>query len=496
MKFCLAPVFGDGMVVQRNQPIRIYGQAEEALRLQVDFDGVHAAPAVSKGRFAFLLPPHRAGTGLTLRIAGGGEELTIRDIACGEVWIAGGQSNMAMDLSGTAEYEQDPDIPACEEIRFYTVGRNSLCCPAEYGEGYGWAYAADSGWLRCGPDSAPHFSAVGYHFARKLHEDLKVPVGVISCNVGGSNMFSWLPRRAIEENPAIARFADFPPDGRPEEELLAEYQAYMKGWLEGRDSLANVSGTAEELPCVYYEWNNRYSYKRPSCLYNAMLSKVSRYTAKGVIWYQGESEAMDGYAAVYLTTLETLVETFRRDQGNPGLAFAMVQLAPWNCPEVRDWEAVCDQQRRFSLRHPRYGMVTIGDCGGDDIHPAAKGPVGQRLALAVRNKAYGHGCEYSGPVAAEARQYGQVLTVRFTHSEGLYAPEGRPAFCIRYDDGTAEEAGCLIEGDCIHLSCAPGKRALYVEYEYRIDADIGLYNAQRLPASLFRLEVNARSEDF
>ena len=106
MKFRLAPVFGDGMVVQRNQPVRIYGEAEEALRLQVDFDGVHAAPAVSKGRFAFLLPPRRAGTGLTLRIAGGGEKLTIRDIACGEVWIAGGQSNMAMDLSGTAEYTQ------------------------------------------------------------------------------------------------------------------------------------------------------------------------------------------------------------------------------------------------------------------------------------------------------------------------------------------------------------------------------------------------------
>lgn len=489
MNIRLAPPFRDGMVLQRNHPIRVYGEVMKPLELTVTFDGTVVSRRLQPGPFAIMLPPHRAATGLTMHLTAGEERLTIHNVACGEVWLAGGQSNMAMSLSATAEQERECLTP-CDEIRFFTVGRNALEQREAYGDGFAWAYSDDSGWLPCDATSAPHFSAVGYHFAQRLYAALKVPIGIISCNVGGSRMLSWLPQQAILGNSAIAALAELPPDDRPETELLAEYQAYLTGWSEGRQSLENTAGTATEMPCVYYEWSNRYTYKRPSCLYTGMLQKVSRYTVQGILWYQGESEAMDGYAHVYTTTLETLVDTLRREQEEPELPFLLVQLAPWLCQDVQDWEWVCDQQRRFSLQHSGCAMVTIGDLGGEDIHPVTKRSVGERLALAALNRAYGGCGEYSGPIAVEARQWGDRLLIRFTHCEGLCAPCRAPRFTIRYADGSAKAVDGIIEEDTVYLPCDPSRAAAFVEYEYRIDAAIGLYNAQGFPASLFRLAVN------
>ena len=505
MFFKLADYYTSGMIFQRERPIYIEGEAFMAGKITAVLDYVRVVTTVQPGKFSLTLPPHPAGRGHTLTIFGEGQCEILNDIYIGEVWIAGGQSNMEWTLQNADEYRQHPHIRENADLRFYTVARNNFPNAADYGAGYEWAHGRDSGWAGCGVSNAPHFSAAGYFFAHRLYEMLNVPIGIINCNVGGSSIFSWIPKEAILANEEIAFVwhehealvaSQIDAEERARyHKVLDEHAHYMKNDL-------NITGTQWSRWFFQLEQYGAYHYHRPAGLYAAMLDKIARFPTRGMIWYQGETESNPHKGPHYAAALEALVGNLAKQQENPDFAFNFVQLAPWDCPGNESWATVCDQMRHFAVTHPQFGMVTIGDCGGGtDIHPPRKQPVGERLALAALHNTYGITREYTGPLAISATRDKNEIRVSFSHATQLekrgyeYEPHGLGRFELLTADGTKTPATeARIDNNSTPPSVvitAPAGNFIYVQYEYTCEPKPTLANQVGLPASTFRLEIES-----
>ena len=524
MFFKLADYYTSGMIFQRERPIYIEGEAFASGKITAVLDSDYAEVEVQPGKFTLELPPHSAARGLMLTIFAEGQVEVLNDIYIGEVWIAGGQSNMEWPLNQSDEYRQHPHVKENADIRFYTVARNNFAHANDYGAGYEWVHGSDSGWAGCGVANAPHFSAAGYFFAHRLYEMLDVPIGIINCNVGGSSIFSWIPREAILANEEIA-FVQHEHDAlvvsQNDEEERARYHNALDVHAPYMRNELNIGGTQWSRWFFHLEGGySAYHYHRPSGLYHAMLEKIVRFPVRGMIWYQGETESNPHKGPHYAAALDALVGNLRKQQRNDDFAFNFVQLAPWDCPGNDSWPVVCDQMRKFAVRNPQYGMVTIGDCGGGtDIHPPRKRPLGERLALAALNNTYGITREYTGPQATQAVRMAAAsgdgdiksanggtneICIHFDHAERLeqrgyaYELNGLGRFEFLYADGTkksATEARMDNEAKppCVVLPVVlsdNGDVPMQVQYEFVCEPRIGLYNQVGLPAGTFRLTIN------
>lgn len=491
--FKLADIFQNGMILQRDLPVYIYGEIFIDCELTITLDGQTYTNNYKRGPFRAVLKPVRAGCNYKLAVSSQGQNVVIDKIYCGEVFIAGGQSNMAMYLRDTDEYKENNKIDENSDIRFYTIGRNSLPSPSDFGDGYEWAYNKDSGWDSLNSHTAPFMSAVAYHFARYLYKSLKVPVGIINCNVGGSNIYCWMPEDIILAQKDLSRIVNnYRSDvikmdiNKQTEAFRAYLDDIKKNWYN--DEFLKSNGG--ELPSVYYEEYGIYSFKRPSFLYHSMLKKVIDFNVRGMIWYQGESDAFAECADIYKRAMYTFIDLLKCRSKNDDYAFQFVQIAPWQDENVRQWEDICNAQREFFTENPRYGMVTTGDCGGGtDIHPPKKKKVGERLAKAALNNVFGIKSDYTGPCAVSAKLRDGQIIIDFIHNDGMYIKNDIGRFEIEYETDIVKADAFLSDGKVI-IKAQDNPRPLYVRYEWRSDYQIGLYNSSDIPASLFRLKVN------
>ena len=191
----LPKLFGDHMVLQRRQPVPVWGQAEPGAEIRVSFrEHRPAARADAEGRWRVELPEMEAGAPAELRIQAGDQTITLTDVRVGEVWLCGGQSNMQMALKSTENAEAEIAAADFPDIRILTVKTRHAPQPREDVEGV---------WQICTPETAPDIPAVPYFFARKLWQELKVPVGLISANQGGTCAEAWMPAEAFTAYPGI-----------------------------------------------------------------------------------------------------------------------------------------------------------------------------------------------------------------------------------------------------------------------------------------------------
>ncbi|MCL2362350.1 MAG: sialate O-acetylesterase [Defluviitaleaceae bacterium] len=440
--FSLAKHYTEGMIFQRNRDILIEGEALVPSEISASLGDDTACITAEAGHFSIKLPKREADCGLvlTIKACSGETKQTIKlaEIYIGEVWFACGQSNMEWPLHDTDEYRQNPVINANSDLRFYTVGRITMAeSPDFIANDRDWNFNEDYGWAGCDEENVIDFSAVGYHFAHTLYEALGVPVGVINCNVGGSSIFSWMPKNAV--TPDIASF-----------------------WADN-----------------------------PGVLYNNMLERLSAFPARGMLWYQGETNAGNESGKVYAAALEALVGNMKDRQQYHDFAFNYVQIAPFGDSGFPHWATVNDQMRKFFLHHPDYAMITIGDIGCyTDIHPQRKGPIGERLAYGAMHRYYDLSHEFTGPIAEKAIRWGDEIHISFIHAAGLHqrlADSGR--FELVYDDGTIKEATPIIRDNAVYLPLPEGPTPEYVRYEFVTYAQVGLYNKYGYPASLFELRV-------
>lgn len=608
----LPRVFADGMVLQRDQPIAIWGRSSAGARIAVGLDGDHArTQADADGHWRVELPARGAGGPHVLRIDDGLAPRELRDVLVGDVWLASGQSNMEWPISQSADAQAEIARANDPLIRHFKVPRSWSGAPQ-------WQLAGGE-WQAASPAVAGDFSAVAHFFARALRESEGVPIGIVDSTWGGSSIEAWMDAetqgmdaqalqahaRALADEDARAlasaraRLERWPlpadDSGWQAETLDATGWDRIPvpglwedaGW-SGMDGVAwyrtTFSLTAAEaragitlglgriddsdtswvngveigsttlqydLPRVYAvpasvlragenhiavrvtdvggggglhgqadevfvqvsggarrslagEWRFRPALvsalalddnknQRPVLLYNAMIHPLQSFAVRGVIWYQGESNAGSvAQALQYRRQFPDLIGQWRRQWQAPALPFLWVQLASWHSGADRGDESpwsVLRESQSATLALPATAQVVTIDIGDvDDIHPRNKQDVGARLALAARAVAYGESLVHSGPVFRHADFSDGVARLEFD-ADGLASRGEAPlqGFALAGADRIFHPATAVIEGARIVVRSAQVRSPIAVRYAWR-DAPVeaNLVGASGLPASPFR----------
>lgn len=409
-----ASVFSDKMVLQQGKPVSVFGKAEPGRIVEVELTQIISSDDMSRkllcistaevkedGTWCCTLSPASAGTGYELEITCDNEQLLFVDVALGEVFLAGGQSNMELELQNCKEgphYLEQGSIP--EDIRFYyTQKRSYFDADFEKDE-------AATGWQSFGDEWTCAWSAVGFFFALKLARELKCPIGIIGCNWGGTSAACWMSREALLDCASTSIYVeeyDASPDiaGKSEEEQIHDYEEYVKFHSEWDRKCGELYAARPEItwdevqdilgPCRYPGPMNCASFLRPAGLYETMLKRVAPYTLRGFIYYQGENDDHRPY--VYYDLMKGLIRQWRSEWKDVGLYFFLTQLPMHRYladEDSKNWCIIREAQAKIAATVQNTGVATAIDQGEfNEIHPKRKQRVGERLALQALKSIYG-----------------------------------------------------------------------------------------------------------
>ncbi|MFC1760737.1 sialate O-acetylesterase [Planctomycetota bacterium] len=465
----VAPLFSDHMVLQQGVTLEIWGTGEVGKTVEVQFAGQSVeARVTASGTWRIPLQPMEAhAKGQDLSIGDAQTQLVLHDVVVGEVWLAAGQSNMQMQVRAMAK--KLPETTALVEdakspgIRFLRIEEPVAGGRRARSQG-------SQAWQICSSETVPSFSAVAWVFARRLHKDLDVPVGVIDVSWGGKPIEPFIPGEAFTDHPLLGQI-----------KTLADQKKL--------DALATLTGgTVIRNPEGY-----------PGAIYDARIRPIAGCGLRGFIWYQAESNCGQGEdPRGYRRKMEVLVDSWRKAWGHSDLPFYFVQLP--NYPGAASgWIRMREEQRR-SLAIPHTGMAVTIDTGSDDVHPANKIDVGERLALLALHRNYGTDVVDSGPLYQSHTIAGRDVTVRFKHADrglmvarkvGLSRPKETPKKMLAYFELAGEDsiwfpAEAHISGNTVHVSSEHVSAPQAVRYACLNDPKEDLlYNRNGLPASPF-----------
>lgn len=514
----LEKIFSDGMVLQRRQPITVFGKCgnTEIIKVSIENDSVSAQ--IKNGQFKAVLPAREAACGLTMTLTAENdrgditETVTLRDIAVGEVWIAAGQSNMEYPVKYTVEEKELKALGADKLLRFFDVPKISYD-----GQENDRSYDDVGFWDSFSPDSIDNFSAVALIFALKLKKELQVPVGIIGCNWGATSASSWISEEYLRQYPKLDYY--FESYNEAVKDLDIEW--YQQTFLEkqqwgltpevaelndklnkGELDIPAVMKKFTELPQRIKEYFmlqiGPMDQRRPCILYETMVKRIMGYGAKGVIWYQGEADEV--LPKSYALLFSQLVKCWRDGWGQQ-LAFLTVQLAPfkeWLGNTGKAFPELRRQQDRAAALIDGVWLASIMDAGMEtDIHPKTKRAAGERLALLALGKVYGRPVLCEAPSPADTVWEENKITVYMAHSgSGLYCEShGKPDGLVLTADGEALDFETEIGGCTLTLHTPPLSEFAHVQLDYArspyVKADI--YNSAGLCAKPF---VQVRPKDW
>ncbi len=394
----LPSVLGSNMVLQRNSEVNFWGKAEagKKVRIVTSWNGEkYTVKADSEGNWRTKIRTEQAGGPYTITISDG-DKTVLENILLGEVWVCGGQSNMAFPLRGEMQQATDggaqtiTDAMLYPEIRLFTVPRHPSETPK---------YDCDGQWLTSSPASVADFSAVGYFFGLNLNKVLGVPVGLISSNVGSSAIEAWMTVEAIDATPGINH------------EL-------------------SKSGKTK--------------YSRAQNFWNSMILPVKDFTAKGFIWYQGCSNKHNWFD--YKELQKSMIKLWREAWGNSEMPFYITQLAPYihEGNDKRSSSMVIEAQYQAAAEMEHVGVAATTDVGSPCwIHPAKKSEVGQRLAWLALGNDYGiKGLPLPAPTYKSMEREGNKLVLSFNNLDN-----GGNSLCRYYSASELHYGGFEIAGE-------------------------------------------------
>ena len=617
----LARIFGDGMVVQRDKPMVVWGWASPRAAVSVQFHG-HTAHTVASttGSWKASLPPARAGGPFELAARSGDERIALRDVLVGDVWVASGQSNMEFRVSEGMNAAQEIASAHDSLVREFKVPNSWSNAPEDD--------LAGGRWSPADPRHVGSFSAVAYFFARELRKSEHVPIGIVNTTWGGSAIEAWLSRSAqhITDSAWTARrraddaymsavrdslrakigglptadagmtagrpaWADptlddsswdevrvpayWEDQGYPSMDGVAWYRlaieldsSQTKGdatlvmqaiddddvtWMNGVEigrtngynlrrvyrvpasalrvgrnalavrvsdgggggginapvALAPADGSNRSLAgmwkfrvgIVSFQPDGQRINKIPSILYNKMVYPLLPLPVRGVIWYQGESNANnDAQAIAYREQFANLIKSWRQswDGGRDAFPFLWVQLPNFGMPDsVPPLHAAWALQRESmdaALALPGTGRAVAIDLGeADNIHPRNKQDVGERLALVARKVAYREPVLASGPTYRSHAVHGDTVIVSFSNAgSGLATRSGDVSvhgFELAGVDRGFVWADARIVGDRVKVWSDRVPHPVAVRYAWANNPDhADLYNREKLPAAPFRTD--------
>jgi len=505
-----AMVFTDNMVLQRREKVPVWGTAENIDSVTVAISDVSVTVPVKDGKWFAELPPMEACSSCEMTVRGGGEELKFKNVAIGEVWLAGGQSNMEFML----KYDElrDTEIPSANEpnIRFFDYPEITYREQLEeqnFSE-YGF-------WRPLDSKNAPYFSAVGYYFAKSLYPSLNVPIGILGCNYGGSKASAWLDPSYLTgdlESYITDYEAAYKALNMTDEEYLEAFsklgrhappREFGDRMMEGSASMRqlmrrfrpqNAEGNPPPMPDMRLRMTGPRSMNCPGVLYRMMLKDVIPYAIRGVLFYQGESD--EDKADIYDQLFSAMIRCWRRDWGKE-LPFLFVQLAAfekWGMNSGNNYPALRRSQLNVTRQVKDAYCVCAMDAGMRwDIHPKRKRPIGERLALLARAKVYGEDILCMSPIAEECTRHEGYIEIRFSNAgDGLVIHGDVVNALEMFIEGEPFDCTATAEGDILRIKCrairddAGEIEIRYAEVPY---CDANLYNSAGLPAFPFTMKV-------
>ena len=478
----LPAIIGDHMVLQQKLANPIWGWDTPGTKVTVAFAGQsHAATAGADGKWLVKLAPLPANKSpQTLTITAGTARREIRDVLIGEVWMCSGQSNMQWAVSQT--YTGDIEAagarrPLLRIVSVPQVGTQELKSDFK------------GQWEIANPDNVKAFSAVGYIYGRYLHDILDVPVGLIDNAWGGSSAEAWIRRESVERDP---RFALLMERTRTRETALtspagkADTEARYK---EASEKAVAAKKKAGPSPFAWLAGN-----ARPGNIFAGVVHPTLGYGLKGVIWYQGESNA--GQAYEHITLFPFLIEQWRKEQGQGDFSFYWVQLADYLAekpqPGESAWAELRESQTK-TMKLPNTGQAVIIDIGeGRDIHPRNKYDVASRLVRWALAKDYGLNFPHRSPayksVAIEGNKATVTLDCFGSTLRAFDVAEAR-GFAVCGDDRKWHWAtGLVISPDKVEVTSDQVAAPIAVRYAWADNPVCNLFSAEGLPVTPFRTD--------
>jgi len=474
----LPNIFGDHMVLQREQANPVWGTADTGEAVTVTIDGQsHATVAAEDGKWRVKLNPLNAGGPYTLSVTGN-NSLSFEDVLVGEVWFCSGQSNMGWVMKNTNHADVELATANNPQIRLIAVAKDGTQELKDNFKGQ---------WEVSTSESAAGFSAVGYLFGKRLQNALNVPVGLIDNSWGGSSAEAWVPRETLE--------------------AAGIYDALLASWDEKTAALTDEMQAArvDEFraweaagkPAPWKRWPNdpRNGQHRPANIYNGMVHPLTGYGIRGVIWYQGESNA--GRAYQYRELFPLLITTWRDLWQQGDFPFYWVQLADYQSeasePGDDAWAELREAQT-MTLSLPNTGEAVIIDAGeGRDIHPRDKQTVADRLVRHALAKDYGYDMVSDSPSYASMAIEGNTVTLAFddVSEDGLRAFDTTEVkgFSIAGADQKFVWAMAEIVGkNKVKVSSELVSEPVAVRYAWAINPVGNLQDRNGLPVTPFRTD--------
>ncbi len=483
----LPAIFSDHMVLQAGVQVPVWGWAEPGEEVTVSIgQQTKKTKAASDGKWMVKLGKLKTGDTGTLTVKGK-NNITVQDVIVGEVWLCSGQSNMAMTVDRSKNFDEEKAAANFSRIRMFTVARNPQDVPQADCTG---------SWVVCSPETVGAFSAAGYFFGREIHQKIGAPVGLINSSFGGTPVEAWTSMEAQ------SKLADYKTIAEPwlaasqpwdEAKAMAAFNKQTAAW---KKKAAKARAEGKQPPAAPLKPTSpRLNKNYPANLFNGMIAPLIPYALRGSIWYQGENNASKEFANLYGLQLATMIKDWRARWGYD-FPFAWVQLPDFHAPqkevvEPTGWTTIREEMLK-TLSVPKTGMaITIGLGEANNIHPKDKQEVGRRLAmwaLADQNKQ--KGIASSGPLPAGNKIKGDKIIVSFKHTDGgLVAKDGElKGFALAGEDQKWVRASARIEGNKVIVFSSEVKQPVAVRYAWADNPEFNLYNGAGIPATPFRTD--------